>query len=157
MIQLRLLKQYPRVLASPRSLLWKTFKDTGTTSRTSFNSQFSSLPQIHHDSKPLRPLPTRQHSSNDHRFHSTASSPISHNENHNNHPPFTPYPIIPKDDFGPNQEYSVIHTDRSLNLMSIPFQTVMKDLYHCFNHTYRAAHTIIIPGYVLFVAWWVVG
>ena len=80
------------------------------------------------------------------RFQST----VSNDNNNTNHHSFVPYPVIRKDDFGPNQEYSVIHTDRSLNLMSIPFQTVMKDLYYCFNHTYRAAHTIIIPGYVFF-------
>lgn len=77
--------------------------------------------------------------------HTTATSSTTTTTTHHPHT-FVPYPIVRKDDFGPNQEYSVIHTDRSLNLMSIPFQTVMKDLYHCFNHTYRAAHTIIIPG-----------
>ena len=83
------------------------------------------------------------------RFHSTV--PNDNSNNNANHHSFIPYPVIRKDDFGPNQEYSVIHTDRSLNLMSIPFQTVMKDLYYCFNHTYRAAHTIIIPGYVFLI------
>ena len=153
MIQLRLFKQYPRILSSPRALLWNTLHDDSTRTST-FISQSSSF---HHYSKPLQ-VPTSHLSNN--RFHSTASSPISNDNHHSttatiptntsNHqqPVFTPYPVIPKEDFGPNQEYSVIHTDRSLNLMSIPFQTVMKDLYHCFNHTYHAAHTIIIPGYV---------
>ena len=58
------------------------------------------------------------------------------------------YPIVSPLDFGTNQEYSVIHTDRSLNLMSTPFQTIMRDLYTCFQYTYRAAHVVIIPGYV---------
>jgi hypothetical protein len=96
------------------------------------------------------------------RFQSTAtvSSSTTTDSSHTTTPSstFVPYPVVRKDDFGPNQEYSVIHTDRSLNLMSIPFQTVMKDLYHCFNHTYRAAHTIIIPGYVfvfLFILGWI--
>ena len=84
------------------------------------------------------------------RFHSTTVVPTHHHDHPTTSSTSTlvPYPIVPKHEFGPHQEYSVIHTDRSLNLMSLPFQTVMKDLYHCFNHTYQAEHTIIIPGYV---------
>jgi hypothetical protein len=58
------------------------------------------------------------------------------------------YPVVPKHDFGPLKEYSVIHTDRSLNLMSSPFGTVMRDLNALLKHTYHAAQVAIIPGYV---------
>jgi hypothetical protein len=40
--------------------------------------------------------------------------------------------------FGPCKEYSVIHTDRSLNLMSDPFVHVMRDL----NHNCSKPHTM---------------
>jgi hypothetical protein len=59
------------------------------------------------------------------------------------------YPIVPKQEHGPYQEYSVIHTDRSLNLMSKPFGTVMRDLHAVLTHTYQAHHAVIIPGYVV--------
>jgi hypothetical protein len=58
------------------------------------------------------------------------------------------YPVIPKFDHGEYQEYSVIHTDRSLNLMSDPFQRVMRDLNLLLKTTYNAAKVAIIPGYV---------
>ena len=57
------------------------------------------------------------------------------------------YSIVPKEDFGRYQEYSVIHTDRSLNLMSEPFQTVMRDLNALLKYTYQAHKVIIVPGY----------
>mmetsp|Transcript_3816 Transcript_3816/g.8273 ORF Transcript_3816/g.8273 Transcript_3816/m.8273 type:complete len:479 (-) Transcript_3816:154-1590(-) len=56
------------------------------------------------------------------------------------------YPVIPKEDFGAFKEYSVIHTDRSLNLMSDPFQRVMRDLNQLLKTTYNADKVIIIPG-----------
>lgn len=59
------------------------------------------------------------------------------------------YPIISKEDFGTFKEYSVIHTDRSLNLMSDPFQRVMRDLNKLLKVTYNCEKVAIIPGYVL--------
>jgi alanine-glyoxylate transaminase / serine-glyoxylate transaminase / serine-pyruvate transaminase len=60
------------------------------------------------------------------------------------------YDVIPKSDHGAYKEYSVIHTDRSLNLMSDPFQRVMRDLNRLLKHTYNADKVIIIPGCVCF-------
>lgn len=56
------------------------------------------------------------------------------------------YPIISKEDFGAFKEYSVIHTDRSLNLMSDPFQRVMRDLNNLLKVTYNCDKVAIIPG-----------
>ena len=58
------------------------------------------------------------------------------------------YDIIPKDDFGPYKEYSVIFTNRSLNLMSDPFQKVMRDLNNLLKETYNCSKgkVAIIPG-----------
>jgi hypothetical protein len=56
------------------------------------------------------------------------------------------YDVIPKSDHGTFKEYSVIHTDRSLNLMSDPFQRVMRDLNKLLKHTYNADKVVIIPG-----------
>jgi hypothetical protein len=56
------------------------------------------------------------------------------------------YDVIPKSDHGAFKEYSVIHTDRSLNLMSEPFQRVMRDLNKLLKHTYNADKVVIIPG-----------
>lgn len=56
------------------------------------------------------------------------------------------YDVIPKEDFGIYKEYSVIHTDRSLNLMSDPFQRVMRDLNELMKVTYAADKVAIIPG-----------
>jgi len=56
------------------------------------------------------------------------------------------YPVVPADDFGQYAEYSVIFTNRSLNLMSDPFQTVMRDLNDCLKATYGADRVAIIPG-----------
>jgi hypothetical protein len=58
------------------------------------------------------------------------------------------YPVISKEDFGQFKEYSVIHTDRSLNLMSDPFQRVMRDLNELLKITYNADQVVIIPGCV---------
>lgn len=56
------------------------------------------------------------------------------------------YPVVSKSDFGEYLEYSVIHTNRSLNLMSDPFQRVMKDLNKLLKTTYNAEKVAIIPG-----------
>jgi hypothetical protein len=56
------------------------------------------------------------------------------------------YPVISKEDFGAFKEYSVIHTDRSLNLMSDPFQRVMRDLNNLLKVTYNCDKVAIIPG-----------
>jgi len=56
------------------------------------------------------------------------------------------YSVIPESDFGSYKEYSVIHTDRSLNLMSDPFQRVMRDLNELLKVTYSADKVVIIPG-----------
>lgn len=56
------------------------------------------------------------------------------------------YPVVPATDLGEYEEYSVIFTNRSLNLMSDPFQTVMRDLNTCLQTTYQADKVAIIPG-----------
>merc|ERR1719410_1464252 len=56
------------------------------------------------------------------------------------------YDVVPKDDFGAYKEYSVIFTNRSLNLMSDPFQKVMRDLNMLLKETYNASKVAIIPG-----------
>ncbi|KAL3941421.1 MAG: hypothetical protein SGBAC_004220 [Bacillariaceae sp.] len=56
------------------------------------------------------------------------------------------YEVVPKDDFGEFSEYSVIFTNRSLNLMSDPFQKVMRDLNDVLKTTYNAEKVAIIPG-----------
>ena len=56
------------------------------------------------------------------------------------------YPVVPATDLGEYEEYSVIFTNRSLNLMSDPFQTVMRDLSTCLQTTYQADKVAIIPG-----------
>lgn len=56
------------------------------------------------------------------------------------------YDIVPKQDFGEFKEYSVIFTNRSLNLMSDPFQRVMRDLNTLLKTTYNARKVAIIPG-----------
>ena len=56
------------------------------------------------------------------------------------------YDVVPKQDFGEFKEYSVIFTNRSLNLMSDPFQKVMRDLNTLLKTTYNARKVAIIPG-----------
>ena len=56
------------------------------------------------------------------------------------------YDVVPKEDFGELKEYSVIFTNRSLNLMSEPFQKVMRDLDYLLKQTYNAHKVAIIPG-----------
>ena len=58
------------------------------------------------------------------------------------------YNKVPKEDFGQYSEYSVIFTNRALNLMSDPFQKVMRDLNDLLKFTYNAHKVAIIPGYV---------
>ena len=56
------------------------------------------------------------------------------------------YEVVPKEDFGEFKEYSVIFTNRALNLMSDPFQKVMRDLNALLKETYNADKVAIIPG-----------
>lgn len=56
------------------------------------------------------------------------------------------YDVVPKENFGDFKEYSVIFTNRSLNLMSDPFQKVMRDLNTLLKKTYNASKVAIIPG-----------
>jgi hypothetical protein len=56
------------------------------------------------------------------------------------------YHKIPKADHGEYEEFSVIFTNRSLNLMSKPFQQVMRDLNELLKTTYNAEKVAIIPG-----------
>jgi len=43
-------------------------------------------------------------------------------------------------------EYSVVFTDRSLNSMSVSFQTVMTDISALLKDAYKAAAVAVIPG-----------
>jgi hypothetical protein len=56
------------------------------------------------------------------------------------------YEAVPKNDRGAYQEYSVIFTNRSLNLMSEPFMRIMRDLNELLKRTYNAHKVAIIPG-----------
>ena len=56
------------------------------------------------------------------------------------------YGVVPEEDLGEYKEYSVIFTNRSLNLMSAPFQTVMRDLNALLKETYKADKVAVIPG-----------
>ena len=56
------------------------------------------------------------------------------------------YHKVQKDDHGDFEEFSVIFTNRSLNLMSKPFQQVMRDLNDLLKTTYNAEKVAIIPG-----------
>lgn len=56
------------------------------------------------------------------------------------------YNKVPKADHGEYEEFSVIFTNRSLNLMSKPFQQVMRDLNELLKTTYNADKVAIIPG-----------
>lgn len=79
-------------------------------------------------------------------FNLQEMNPLSTRKNHG----LVDYPVIPRGDFGPYKEYSVIHTDRSLNLMSDPFQHVMRDLNLLLKTTFNADKVAIIPGYVFY-------
>jgi alanine-glyoxylate transaminase/serine-glyoxylate transaminase/serine-pyruvate transaminase len=71
---------------------------------------------------------------------SLSSAPLIDDE------PTLSYDVVPKSDFGVFKEYSVIHTNRSLNIMSDPFQKVMRDLNDLLKRTYNADKVAIIPG-----------
>jgi len=43
-------------------------------------------------------------------------------------------------------EYSVVYTDRAINLMSAPFQECMKDISSMLKDLFNAQHVAIIPG-----------
>jgi len=43
-------------------------------------------------------------------------------------------------------EYSVIYTDRAINLMSVPFQDCMRDLDTMLKEIFHAKHCALIPG-----------
>jgi aspartate aminotransferase-like enzyme len=43
-------------------------------------------------------------------------------------------------------QYSVIYTDRAINLMSAPFGECMRDVSRMLKEVYRAQHTALIPG-----------
>ena len=95
--------------------------------------------------------------------HSTSTSPTQHTPcfasssrcisstptlYDNETPPSTKleYSAVPKADMGEYQEYSVIFTNRNLNLMSAPFQQVMRDLNDLLKMTYNAHKVAIMPG-----------
>lgn len=44
------------------------------------------------------------------------------------------------------KEFSVVYTDRALNMMSSEFVTVMQDISATLKEVYHASHTAIIPG-----------
>ena len=77
-------------------------------------------------------------SSNANRFFSTARDDYEEKK--------ILYNVVPKQDFGEFKEYSVIFTNRALNLMSDPFQKVMRDLNTLLRTTYNARKVAIIPG-----------
>mmetsp|Transcript_6311 Transcript_6311/g.7675 ORF Transcript_6311/g.7675 Transcript_6311/m.7675 type:complete len:378 (-) Transcript_6311:416-1549(-) len=43
-------------------------------------------------------------------------------------------------------EFSVVYTDRAVNLLSAPFQTVMRDISSTLREVYHAPHCALIPG-----------
>jgi aspartate aminotransferase-like enzyme len=43
-------------------------------------------------------------------------------------------------------EYSVVYTDRAINLMAAPFGQVMRDISSNLKHVYSAQHVAVIPG-----------
>ena len=47
---------------------------------------------------------------------------------------------------GPFKEFSVVYTDRALNLMSPPFCDVMQRLSSLLCKTYNASKCVMIPG-----------
>merc|ERR1719214_409926 len=46
----------------------------------------------------------------------------------------------------PLKEYSVIYTDRAMNLMAAPFTKHMQELSSVLKDTYNADHTCFVPG-----------
>ncbi len=47
---------------------------------------------------------------------------------------------------GDLKEYSVVYTDRAVNLMSSPFQKVMRDISGTLKKVYKCEHCVLIPG-----------
>ena len=43
-------------------------------------------------------------------------------------------------------EYSVVYTDRSVNHMSVSFQTVMNDISRVLGDVYNAEAVVVVPG-----------
>jgi len=96
-------------------------------------------------SRALAPSSTRMMP--DARGFSTSSSGGDDTTVPSKHAPTAPdYDIVYAGDHGSFKEYSVIFTNRSLNLMATPFQTVMKDLNQLLKHTYNADKVAIVPG-----------
>lgn len=87
---------------------------------------------------PVASTPNRNGSN---AFHSSSSVSLAAS-----HEKKVLFDVVPKEDFGSFKEYSVIFTNRSLNLMSDPFQRVMRDLNTLLKHTYNARKVAIIPG-----------
>jgi aspartate aminotransferase-like enzyme len=54
--------------------------------------------------------------------------------------------LLPQPDPDGLLEYSVVYTDRALNLMSQRFQGVMKDISRLLKKVYNARSAIIVPG-----------
>lgn len=79
-------------------------------------------------------------------FTSTSTITKSASTNNTNNSESLSYDVIPKSDMGQYKEYSVIFTNRALNLMSDPFQQVMRDLNDLLKYTYKAHKVAIIPG-----------
>merc|ERR1719463_773999 len=46
----------------------------------------------------------------------------------------------------PLKEFSVIYTDRAMNLMAAPFTNHMQELSSVLKDTYQADHTCFVPG-----------
>ncbi len=78
-------------------------------------------------------------------FSSSSTSSTSHDSTGKSSKKLN-YPIVPRGDFGEYQEFSVIFTNRSLNLMSKPFQQIMRDLNDLLKATYNAHKVAIMPG-----------
>ncbi|KAL7532557.1 hypothetical protein ACHAXR_006954 [Thalassiosira sp. AJA248-18] len=76
----------------------------------------------------------------------SSTAPTHYNNNIDETTTKLEYPAVPKSDYGEFQEYSVIFTNRSLNLMSKPFQQIMRDLNDLLKMTYNAHKVAIMPG-----------
>mmetsp|Transcript_17887 Transcript_17887/g.48614 ORF Transcript_17887/g.48614 Transcript_17887/m.48614 type:complete len:604 (-) Transcript_17887:944-2755(-) len=81
----------------------------------------------------------------------TNNNNVPSNPAHTTHrfPPsslFLQYPPIRPSNFGPLREYSVAHSDRSLDYLSAPFQTVVQNVHRLVTTAYDANHVAIVPG-----------
>ena len=54
--------------------------------------------------------------------------------------------VVKKAEFKNLLEYSVVYTDRALNLFSAEFAAVMKDINSVLREAYSADKAIIVPG-----------